>query len=197
MWCEIVGRGRKFSTSKMFDVTEQLLLTVGYEGFTIGLLADELQVSRAAIYKYYTNKESLIADFMVERMTTLVDSLQNINEQDPFLKQLDQLLEIIFSSKDLHQILSYTHVINDRGDEEIIRKLTMLQQMHMSMYLPMQKMIEQGKSEQILNQQLANDLILGFIFQSVAIPNHTHIPKEQFLQSIKQMIFHGVFNGKQ
>ena len=141
-----MGRGRKFSTSEMFDVAERLLLTVGYEGFTIGLLADELHVSRAAIYKYYTNKESLIAEFMVERMTTLIDSLQKINDQDPFLEQLDQLLEIIFNSKDLHQILSYTHVINDRGDEEIIRKLTMLQQMHMSMYLPMQKMIEQGKT---------------------------------------------------
>lgn len=180
----------------MFDATERLLLAVGYEGFTIGLLADELQVSRAAIYKYFTNKESLITEFMIERMNTLINALKGIDDKAPFQEQINELLDVIFSSKDLHQILSYTHIINDRGDESIASKLKSLQQLHVSIYVPMQKMMEQGKREQVLHASLANDLILGFIFQSVAIPNHTNLPKKQFLQSIKDMIFFGIFKSE-
>lgn len=188
-----LGRGRKFSISELFNITERLLLTVGYEGFTIGLLAEELHVSRAAIYKYYTNKEYLIADFMIERMTTCIESIKEINVEASFTEQLNELLDVIFQTKDLHQILSYTYIINDRGNEEIAQKLKLLQQLHISMYLPMQKMIEQGKQEQVLHAELENNLILGFIFQSVAIPNPTNIPKEEFLQSVKNMMFFGVF----
>ena len=187
-----MGRGRKFSTSELFDTTERVLLTVGYEGFTIGLLAENLGISRAAIYKYYMNKEALIVDFMIERMTVLIDDLQKIDDEAPFLQQLDELLHVIFQSKDLHQILGYSHFINDRGDKDIAGKLQQLLHLHHAMYSPMQQMVEQGKVQGILSEEIPSELILGFIFQSISIPNHSNIEKVVFLSSIKQMMFHGI-----
>lgn len=189
-----MGRIRKFSVEEMFETTEQLLLTVGYEGFTVGLVAEQLNVSRAAIYKYYTNKEALIVDFMVERMQAFIEELTKIPQHEPFEKQVEKLLNIIFCSKDLHQVLGYAHFLKDHGDIEIKQKLMQLSEMHVTMYSPMQSMIEKGKAEGILKPHISNDLILGFIFQSIAIPNHMQIDKELFLQSLKEMIFTGIYN---
>lgn len=178
---------------ELFRETERLLLSVGYEGFTVSLLADSLNISRAAIYKYYANKEEIIVDFMIDSMTKIINEIRSINVEASFTEQLEELLAIIFKSKDIHQILGMAHIINDQGDEQLILKKTLLEQLHMSMYLPMQKMIEKGKKEGLLSIDLPNELIIGFIFQSMAIPNFTHIPKEIFLESIKKMICHGIY----
>ena len=187
-----MGRNKKFSLEELFDATEQLLLSVGYEGFTVGLVAEQLNVSRAAIYKYYTNKEALIADFMVERMASFMEEIEHIPQQQSFQLQIDYLLSVIFRSKDLHQVLSYAHAIHTRGDRDIEQKIQQLNSMHRHMYAPMQKMIEQGKLEGILKAHIPNDLILSFIFQSISIPNHTRIDETQFLAAVKEMIFSGI-----
>ena len=187
-----MGRIRKFSLAELFDATEQLLLSVGYEGFTIGLLADQLNVSRAAIYKQYTNKEALIADFMLERMILFIKELESIPQQQPFEVQIDYFLQVIFRSKDVHQVLSYANVIQPRGNEEIELKLKQLSGLHFEMYAPMQKIIEQGKREGKVKAYLQNDLILAFLFQAIAIPNHSRLGDQQFLASVKDMIFSGI-----
>lgn len=187
-----MGRNKKFSLAEMFDATEQLLLTVGYEGFTVGLVAEQLNVSRAAIYKYYTNKEALIADFMLERMTAFMAEIEQIPQQQKFHVQMDYLLGVIFRSKDLHHMLSYAHAIHAKDDTVILEKLQKLNDMHRSMYGPMRAMIEQGKAEGLLKTHLSNDIILAFIFQSISIPNHTQLEEKEFLNSVKEMIFSGI-----
>lgn len=63
-----MARERKFSSDEIFNTTKILLLKYGYEGYTFSLLADTLNVSRAAIYKYYVNKEELIFDYLVSAL---------------------------------------------------------------------------------------------------------------------------------
>ncbi|MEO4054574.1 TetR/AcrR family transcriptional regulator [Solibacillus sp. CAU 1738] len=187
-----MARERKFSTADIFSETERLLLQLGYEGFTFKHLAERLNVSRAAIYKYYTNKEELIVDYMMEFMTGLIGEFKKIDQTSPFNEQLDTLLSIILRSKDMHQIFSMVHIIDGGDNEGVMQKLKMLDQMHVAMYVPLLNVVACGKKEGIVNENLASELVLGFIFQSIAIPNHSNIPKEQFEQSIRQMICHGV-----
>ncbi|EKU43691.1 TetR family transcriptional regulator [Lysinibacillus fusiformis ZB2] len=47
-----MGRDKKFSEQDLWHHTHQLLLSVGYQGFTMSLLAQSIGVSRAAIYKH-------------------------------------------------------------------------------------------------------------------------------------------------
>ncbi|WP_332648533.1 TetR/AcrR family transcriptional regulator [Lysinibacillus sp. 54212] len=191
-----MARIRKFSTMEIFRETERLLLTVGYEAYNISLLAESLNVSRAAIYKYYTNKEDLVVDFMLDRMAKMIDAFEEIDETKPFIEGLDELLQVIFESKDIHHILTMVHWIDLRGKDEIIQKMTKLDVLHKEMYAPLQAMIQKGKEEGLLNEVIPNALILAFIFQSIAIPNHTNIPKETFLQSIKMLISTGIYKQK-
>ncbi|WP_379971327.1 TetR/AcrR family transcriptional regulator [Ectobacillus sp. sgz5001026] len=189
-----MARERKFTTKEIFTLTKQLLLKVGYEGFTISLLAESMAVSRAAIYKYYTNKEELIMDFMLEEMNEIVEEIGRIDSEATFIEQLDQLIHKIFQYKDLHQMLGAASQIDSRGMNTIIKKKEKLEQLHFGMYRPLQGIIERGKKEGFLVDSLSNEMIIGFIFQTIDIPNHTGVPADTFMQAVKQMILHGISN---
>ena len=191
-----LARERKFSTTEIFRETERLLLTVGYEGYTISLLAEALNVSRAAIYKYYTNKEELVVDFMLEHMEKMIRQFASIDSTQSFTVQLDEVLDIILESKDLHRIFSMAHVVDTKGKEEITKKMVRLNELHKEMYTPLQEMVNKGKEEGLLKESIPNALILAFIFQSIDLPNHMNIPEELFLQSIKTLVCSGILKEK-
>ncbi len=187
-----MARERKFSSVEIFKETERLLLEVGYEGYTIGLLAEALHVSRAAIYKYYTNKEELVINFMLQHMERILEAFGSIDRTQTFDQQFDEILTVITDSKDLHRLLSSTHLINVKGNAELEQKMHTLHLMHRDMYEPLQAVINEGKEQGYVNQDIPTALIVGFIFQSIALPNHMEIPSEQFVQSVKQLVRTGI-----
>ena len=191
-----LARERKFSTTEIFRETERLLLTVGYEGYTISLLAEALNVSRAAIYKYYTNKEQLVVDFMLEHMEKMIRQFASIDSHQSFIVQLDEVLDIVLQSKDLHRIFSMVHVVDTKGKEELAKKMERLNELHKEMYMPLQAMVNKGKEEGLLKESISNTLILAFIFQSIDLPNHTNMPEEQFSHAIKTLICSGILKEK-
>lgn len=191
-----MSRERKLSTEKIFRATNTLLLKHGYEGFSISLIAEELNISRAALYKYYNNKEDLILDYMLFEMHEILISLKEIKTQQPFEMQMNQLLSIIFDCSDIHQILNIAqHIPRDLTDK-VTSKKAQLEALHLDMYTILQGFIDQGKKEQVLRANLPDDLILGFIFQSIDIPNHRNIPRNEWLQHITEVVRHGIFTVK-
>jgi len=189
-------RERKFSTPEIFKATNSLLLRYGYEGFTFSLLAESLDVSRAAIYKYYPNKEELIIDYMVYEMTKMLIDLQKIDQSATFTAQLNELITLIFTYKDIHQILGMVHQFKESSSAVIMEKKKQLEKLHLDMYQYLEGLMVQGKKEKVLRDTLSNDVILGCIFQSIAIPNHRGIPENEWIQSIKDVVCYGIFEIK-
>lgn len=189
-------RERKFSTQEIFKATNSLLLRYGYEGFTFSLLAESLDVSRAAIYKYYTNKEELIIDYMVYEMTKMLNDLQKIDQSATFIAQLNELITLIFMYKDIHQILGMVHQFKESSSAIIMEKKEQLEKLHLDMYRYLEGLMIQGKKDKFLRETLSNDVILGCIFQSIAIPNHRGIPEQEWIQSIKDVVCYGIFETK-
>lgn len=187
-----VGRERKFTTEEIFRETERLLLEVGYEGYTISLLAEALNVSRAAIYKYYTNKEELVVDFMLGHIVGIIEAFKNVDDTQSFQGQLDEVLDIVLASKDLHRILSLSQGIDTKRNEDIARKMERLHELHKEMYIPLYTMVNRGKEEGVLKEEIPNALIIAFIFQSIDLQNHMQIPEEIFTRSIKQLVRTGI-----
>ncbi|MEK3799596.1 TetR/AcrR family transcriptional regulator [Peribacillus sp. FSL H8-0477] len=189
-------RERKFSTPEIFKATNSLLLRYGYEGFTFSLLAESLDVSRAAIYKYYPNKEELIIDYMVYEMTKMLIDLQKIDQSATFTAQLNELITLIFTYKDIHQILGMVHQFKESSSAVIMEKKKQLEKLHLDMYQYLEGLMVQGKKEKVLRDTLSNDVILGCIFQSIAIPNHRGIPENEWISSIKDVVCYGIFEIK-
>ncbi|MFZ7947001.1 MULTISPECIES: TetR/AcrR family transcriptional regulator [Bacillaceae] len=182
-----MARERKFSKEDLFHETKRLLLEQGYEGFTFGLLADSLHVSRGALYKYYENKDELLTNFVFYEMDQFLLKLKQLDDQQGFEAQFDFLLQLIFSQTDIQKLIKIGQQIP--GNEEKFGKL------HFDMYQYLQGFIELGKEEGKLKSTIPNALILGYIFQSVVIPNHFGIPASEWVSSIKEIIRHGMFTN--
>lgn len=190
-----MARERKFSTEILFQTGKELLLQHGYEGFHFGLLADRLEVARGTIYKYYDNKEEFITDYMIHEMQAFLEDLKGIRELAGFETQLDELLRIMDHHRSIHQILGMNQQISPDVNEKVRHHKSRLEQMHLDMYGELRQFVESGRTEGLLNPKLPDPLILGMIFQTINIPNHTQLPRELWLSSIRLMICHGIYNN--
>lgn len=191
-----MARERKFSTTDIFNETKQLLLDNGYERYNIGQLAEKLNVSRAAIYKYYTNKDELIVDFMLHEMDRMMEEFNSVDPTATFDAQLNCVLNTIFDSKDLHHILAFAHLIEAKDNEGIAKKLEKLNELHLEMYKPLIRLIAKGKQDELIHQDLPESVMISFIFQSIKIPNHMNEPQETFLNSLRKLILNGLYTHK-
>lgn len=191
-----MARERKFSTTDIFNETKQLLLDNGYERYNIGQLAEKLNVSRAAIYKYYTNKDELIVDFMLHEMDRMMEEFNSVDPTATFDAQLNCVLNTIFDSKDLHHILAFAHLIEAKDNEGIAKKLEKLNELHLEMYKPLMRLIAKGKQDELIHQDLPESVMISFIFQSIKIPNHMNEPQETFLNSLRKLILNGLYTHK-
>lgn len=188
-----MARERKFTTEELYQVTEELLLAYNYEGFQFSLVADQLHVSRGAIYKYFENKEELITEFMLFKMEQFLHELKEINSIEGFHTQFDFLLNLMFKNPELYQLIEIGKRVPVDINVKVQGNIEKLESYHREMYQYVQGLIESGKRDQLLNPNLPEPVVLGYVFQSVAIPNHFGIPHNIWVQSIKEMICHGIF----
>lgn len=189
----MLARERKFSTEELFQQTKSILLEVGYEGFTFSLLAEQLDVSRGTIYKYYENKDELITDFMLYEINLYLTDLKGIEKYNDFGEQFNFLLDLILRNPSIQQLIEIGLRVPSDSNEKVAINMKQLKASHMRMYQFLQDFVYLGKKEGILKPQIPDALILGYIFQSVAIPNHFGVPHQLWIQSIKEVIRDGMF----
>ncbi|MBT2659176.1 TetR/AcrR family transcriptional regulator [Bacillus sp. ISL-18] len=191
-----MARERKFSTDSLFLITKQMLLAHGYEGFSFSLLADQLEISRGAIYKYYDNKEELITDYMLYEMEHFLAELKDIESVDGFDAQFDFLINLIFKNSTIPHMIELGRRIPINGNQKVKENHEKLDKQHLNMYQHLQGFISLGRQELKLRETLPDPLILGFIFQTIMIPNHFGIPHSIWISSIKEMIRHGMLRNE-
>lgn len=191
-----MARERKFSTDNLFQATKQMLLAHGYEGFSYSLLAEQLEISRGAIYKYYDNKEELITDYMLYEMEHFLAELKDIESVDGFDAQFDFLINLIFKNSTIPHMIELGRRIPITGNQKVKENHEKLDKQHLNMYQHLQGFISLGRQELKLKETLPDPLILGFIFQTIMIPNHFGIPQSIWISSIKEMIRHGMLRNE-
>lgn len=189
-----MARARKFTLLDLYQVTKETLVNEGYYGFTFSILAEKLEVSRGAIYKYFDNKDELITEYMVHEMKEFLTELKNIQKYETFNEQLDYLFELIFNDTSIHKIIQMAPQIQNQQNKNVHKNLVQLHKLHLAMYTNLEEFIQLGKDEGKIKSSLHNGLILGLIFQTVAIPNHLHVPNKQWFESIKEIIQFGMLH---
>ncbi len=186
-----MARERKFSTDDLYRATKQILLQHGYEGFSFSLLAESLDISRGAIYKYFENREELISDYMLFEMKLFLEELKEIEKNDSFDEKLLFLIEVIFRNSTIPQLIEIGQRLSVNGNAKAKENIGQLEKLHLDMYKYLQGFIEQGRQEQKLKASIPDTLILGIIFQSIMIPNHFGIPQSEWVSSIKEVLCRG------
>lgn len=188
----VIARERKFTTDDLFRETEAMLLEHGYEGFTFSMLAERLQVSRGALYKYYDNKDELISDFMIHEMNRFLDELKEIGRHPDFESQFRYLLGLIFKRRTIHQLFDNIRQIPRSANPKVKANLERLDRLHLDMYARLGSFIGLGRREGKLRSRLPDGLVLGFIFQSIMIPNHEGVPYEEWTAAIEDILRRGI-----
>lgn len=188
-----MARESKFTIDELYHLTRNLLIRHGYDSFHFGLLAEQLDITRSALYKYYNNKDELITEFMVFEMERFLQELKKIEQYGHFEEQLEYLLEVIFKYSKIHQILSMVYQIRKSNHPKVIEMIERLEKQHDEMYSYLSDFIHLGRKEERLKSEFPDSLILGFIFQTVDIPNHSKLPKEQWKNLIMKFLCHGMF----
>jgi TetR/AcrR family transcriptional regulator, repressor of fatR-cypB operon len=191
-----MARERKFSTQELFTAVGRMLIQHGYEGFTISLLADHLDVSRGALYKYYENKDELIVEYMNDKMDQFLLELREIERREGFEAQFDYLIELIFHKhSQIHQLIGMAHQIQAGLNDRVKAGKKRLDEQHLVMYAQLKGFTDLGRRENKLKPHLADGIVLGMIFQTIAIPNHYGIPQAEWVASIKEILCQGMFTS--
>lgn len=188
-----MARERKFTDDELFKATKLLLIGDGYDSFTFSKLASMMEISRGSIYKYYENKDELIYAFLVYEMNRFLNDFKELDRSGDFQTQLFQVIDFIFSHSEIHQILEIINQIPKKSTNSYLSNETRLKTYYVDMYKQFQVLIEQGKKEQVIKGHLSDAVILGMIFQTIAIPNHFGIPQDEWIASIKEILCEGMF----
>jgi AcrR family transcriptional regulator len=188
-----VGRERKFTDEELFNATKAMIINEGYESFTFSRLAAILNVSRGSIYKYYENKDELISEFLMYEMNRFLTEINALNKEGDFQTQFDLLIDFIFRHNNIHQVMEIINQIPSNTTKRVEGNKLKLSEYHVDMYQQFQGLIDLGREEKKIKSHLPTAVILGMIFQTIAIPNHFDIPKEEWIASIKEILCHGMF----
>lgn len=192
IWGERMARERKFSMEELYQLTKETLLQHGYEGFTFSLIAEQLDISRGTIYKYYENKDELITDYMIYEMNLFLIELKDIEKENGFDAKFEFLIDTFFKHSKIYKIIEIGQRIPITINERVRKNKENLGNLHLEMYRFLYSFIQLGKEERKINERLPEQVMLGYIFQSIAIPNHTHIPHDEWVSAIKEIISHGI-----
>jgi TetR/AcrR family transcriptional regulator, repressor of fatR-cypB operon len=190
-----MARERKFSIEELFVTVRHILLQQGYEGFTFSLLAEKLNVSRGVLYKYYENKDELIIDFMIYEMEKYLIELREIEKQPGFEAKFDFLFDIMFKNTEIQQLMVAGQQVPVNLHDKVKEKKEKLDKLHFDMYKYLQDFIQCGRKEGRLKSHLPDSLVLGMIFQTIAIPNFHGIPQTEWVKSIKEILTEGMFKN--
>lgn len=187
-----MARESKFTIDELYTKTRSLLIHHGYDGFHFGLLAERLGVTRSALYKYYRNKDELITEFMLYEMERFLRELKQIDQYETFEGQLDYLLELIFKYRKIHQILLTIFRIPPSTHEKVQENINILEEKHLDMYSHLKRFIHLGRKEKKLKPHFPDEMILGFIFQTVNIPKQPDLSSEKWRDMLKEFLLRGM-----
>lgn len=188
-----MARERKFTDAELFNATKVIFIRDGYDSFTFSKLATILNVSRGSIYKYYENKDELIAEFLTFEMNHFLKEFNALDKEGDFQTQFHVLIDFIFqhnNSNNILEIIKQIPVNSTRSSEDNKPRFN---EYYVDMYKIFQGFIDLGRKENVIKSHLPTAILLGMIFQTIAIPNHYGIPQEEWVASIKEILCHGMF----
>lgn len=144
-----MARERKFSTAELFRETKQILLARGYEAFTLSQLAEQLNVSRGTIYKYYANKDELITSYMIYEMDQFLVHLNEIDKRNGFFAQFEYLMDLVFQNDNIDQLIEIGRQVSS-GSKKVKQNKEDLRKLHLKIYDRLHRWIRLGRKEGVL-----------------------------------------------
>ncbi len=185
----------------MIDVRENIILyakevffTSGFHKTSMESISSELQISKKTLYKHFSSKEKLLEEIVnrelkigIEKLNSIVSSKKNVVEKiiaiyEYYMNEVSKYSNLWFKDLRMHTPKLWEKVHNF----EIC-----------NIYSRLEKLIEQGKKEKLINKELPSDLIIhasNAITHSLVIPSMA-MPQNYSLKELIQFIFNFQLKG--
>ncbi|MFZ2955284.1 MAG: TetR/AcrR family transcriptional regulator [Candidatus Ozemobacteraceae bacterium] len=164
----IAGRDRK---QELLDAARDLIFTEGATGFTIRRLAERVEVSEAAVYRHFPNKEALLLALLDMLFNGWDEGIQGILATDePASKRLEELAKFHLDyllNKQFNPLL----LLSDATDPAQKALKAKLQHIASALYMAIDGLIQEGKESRLfaatLDHEAATVTFLGVIQSTV------------------------------
>lgn len=187
-----MARKKTFTEEELYQATQDLMLEVGYDTFSFQLLAQELDITRTALYKHYSNKNELLQAYLNHQMERVVARIETTEWSEEYAERLTTLLDLIFDYADTHAISAMVPTRQwtkeNADDPDIIRS----KELHRNFFGFIQQVIEEGKEQDFLNPEIPSMVMIEAIFHSINLPNRAGLPAEEQAYYVKKMLFEGI-----
>lgn len=187
-----MAREKKFTQNELYQATHNLILEVGYEKFSFMLLSKKMTVSRAALYKYYGNKDELLQEYLNDQMEQMVRNIDVIEWSTDFKEKLSQLIDLIFKYADTHTISNMVPTQNWTNENKNRPDIQKAKQLHDVFFSFIQKVITEGQTQGYLLMNIPPMLIIEQIFHSITLPNRAGLSATERANYIKEILFYGI-----
>jgi len=191
-----MARKKTFTQEELYQATHDLMLEVGYDIFSFQMLSNKLDISRTALYKYYSNKNDLLQDYLNHQLEKVVERLDATEWPSEYPEKLSELMNLVFDYADTHAISAMVPdqlwTKENANDPDIQRS----KELHARFFGFIQVMIEEGQRDGFLNQEIPLLVMIETIFHSINLPNRAGLSTEQRAYFVKKMLFEGILKQK-
>lgn len=187
-----MARQRIIDERLLMKATEELLLEKGYDGFHFKLLSERLGVGRSTIYEYYANKDELIASYMEDLMTIIIDKCSELDIVHSPIQQLKGLLEIFITYSQIHQFIQYIPQLRRIETNEMKVHMEKLDQDHRKLFSLIVDIIKNAQKEKYVRCDLPPELITSIFFNSIQIPKSLETDQKDWTEKLFSIIYEGI-----
>ena len=100
----------------------------------------------------------------------------------------DGFMDFIFTHSNIYEVLDIIGQIPAPTTKRSLNNKSRISEYYISMYQQFEGFIELGRKEGYIKEHLPTAVLLGMIFQIIAIPNHFNIPEDEWIASIKEIL---------
>lgn len=141
----------------ILKAAEQMIKDKGYYAFKMSDVSDHIDIAKGTLYLHFKSKEELVFNLIYPKMLEFTSTIKEIIHKQ--LEAMTKIKEIIIATLESSYFQFVLLSFPDMAALFQERNSSELEKIQNEMLLSFKKVIEQGKKEQLFNNDVSDDYI--------------------------------------
>ena len=179
----------------ILDAAHQLLGKFGYEEMTMDVVAAEVGIAKASLYKHFPSKEKLAARTMTRLFERTITRLSGLAAELPAVEKLRRMLEWVLQER-LKGSIPHLPSTNGALEHSLMTDEIYLAALF-TLNAALSSLVDQAKAEGALSSELPTDYIVTTIYARSCDPTLDYMKRGNSYsgEEIVRHMLHAFFNG--
>ena len=179
----------------ILDAAHQLLGKLGYEEMTMDVVAAEVGIAKASLYKHFPSKEKLAACAMTRLVERTITRLAALPPELPAVEKLRRMLEWVLQER-LKGSIPHLPSTNGALEHSLMTDVVYLAALF-TLNAALSSLVDQAKADGALSGELPTDYIVTTIYARSCDPTLDYMKRGNSYsgEEIVRHMLHAFFNG--